>query len=770
MNTELSGLASRTNPLASQLYDSQSRIELVLPTVLISGGLTAGLFRVSELDQWWVYSCLSSLLAAAFCFLNSRTGKWILATLSALAIGALLVVARFFPELLGTLVNSFFDYRTESTGYIHGQVATGSEVLSALLVAVVVASSVVLSTVYVSWATALLVGVCALAYASSFLPLDYFAAAVLAGFVLLALAHIHKRSDARGGMVSSLHVPYIAAAGLCAVLIVAISGADAVKPMSEELRYRSASFIDDMVNDSSNQSMPEGDFHRLGSWQPSEAEVLEVSAAAPKKMYLRNYVGEEYKNSRFVQLDPTERVPNEDTFYWLHQEGFYGHNSLDRAASAVGESESSALEVTKLGVDKQSFPAPYGLASQEHLNPNFIGDGYSRTEDQNLKFEVTDNSLPQWFELQRKISEAQGNSSDVDEFLVREQAYREYVYEHYLAVPDESLIAVDAALNLQSDTVTLSEAKDAIRAALDENLEYSEAVDSQKADSDFVSYVLGNQKKGYSVHYAATATLMLRYMGIPARYVEGYFLSTDDAEALEAYQPFRISEQKAHAWTEYYLDGVGWLPFEVTPGYIDGEESLIQATIDNPASDNEQLGSQLYSGGYEARVRYLQQNNQDQQSSETPPDSSPLSTAVILLWLLLLLLAALITWVVIRRRKLAKFLKRIDTAESSEATALLCAYALRLLSAAGLQPQLHEKDFGVTEWLREDSEFTPNKDLPADAIRARMINLQARFSAEKVAVEDRKFMRQFVESSKEVLAMRSSLWKKARDRLIRPLY
>lgn len=770
MNKESLGLVSRTNPRVSHLYESHSRTELILPTALISGGLAAGFFRVTDIDPWWVYACLSACLAAAFCFLNFGTGKRILIAVSLLTTVALLAVASFSPEHLGTLVNSYLDYRTESTGYIHAHVEAGSGIVSALLVALWIASCVVLSTVYVSWATVLLVFVCVLAYASNFLPRDYFAAAVLAGFILLALAHIHKRSDARGGIVSSWHVPHLAVAGLCAAVVVAIAGTQAIEPLSQELRYRSSSFVDDMVNDTSTQSMPEGDFHHLGSWQPSEVEVLEVSAADPKKMYLRNYVGEKYKNSRFLPLDPETRFPDKDTFYWLHQEGFYGHNSLDRAARAVGESETSNLEITKLDVEKQSLLVPYGLASQEHLEPNFIGDGYSRTQEQTLKFEVSGNSLPQWFELQRKISEAQGSSREADEFLVSEQAYRDYVYKHYLEVPDESLLAVDTALDLQSDTVTLSEAKEAVRAALDENIEYSQAVDSQKATSDFVSYVLGNQKKGYSVHYAATATLMLRYMGIPARYVEGYFLSTQDAQVLEADQRFKISEKKAHAWTEYYLDGVGWLPFEVTPGYIDDEESLIQATIDNPASNNQQLGSQLYSGGYQTRVRQLQLTNQDSQSSNNPPESSLLSAQVILWWLILLLLALLIAWVVIKRRRLAKFLKQIDTAGSSEATALLCAYALRLLSAAGLAPQLHEKDFGVASWLSNDPESAAERDLVANATRARMTNLQARFSTAEVSEEDREFMQQFVDSSKEVLAMRSSSWNKARDRLIHPLY
>lgn len=770
MNGESSGLVSRTDPNVGQLWEHHSRLELALPAALISGGLTASLLHASEIDTWWAYALVAACLAGFSCFLPHSVGKWGLAATSLVAIVGLLALATFVPEQLGTFVNSYREYRTESTGYIHSQVVASGGIVGAVLIVLLIVSCVVLFTVYVSWATLLLALACVLAYASDFLARDYFAAAVLLGFAFLALMKIHRSSDARGGNVSFLHLPHLVVAGIGAALVVAVAGMQSVEPLSKELRYRSSSLIDNVANDSPTQSMPEGDFHRLGSWQPSEQEVLEVSAAAPKKTYLRNYVGEVYENSRFVPLDPAERVPSEDTFYWLHQEGFYGHNSSDQAARALGESKTSELGITKLSVDEQSLLAPYGLATEEHLNPRFIGDGYSRTQDQNLKFDVSDNSLPQWFELQRKISEAQGSNRDVDAYLVREQAYRDYVYEHYLQVPDDALLAVDTALDLQSDTVTLSEAKNAVLNALDKNLEYSEAVNTAKSNTDFISYVLGTQRKGYSVHYASTATLMLRYMGIPARYVEGYFLSAQDAESLVANQPFTISEKKAHAWTEYYLDGVGWLPFEVTPGYIDDEESLIQATIDNPESANEQLGAQLYSGGYEARVRQLQLNSKDPQTSETSPESSPVPTAAILLFLLLLIIAGLIAWVFIRRRKLKRFLKRIDMAERNEATALRFAYALRLLTAAGLQPEIQEKDFGVGSWLNEDPETVPLKDLSEGAARARIINLQARFSSSEVSEADEAFMRNFASDSKEVLVMRSSLLQKARDRLIHPLY
>ena len=114
---------------------------------------------------------------------------------------------------------------------------------------------------------------------------------------------------------------------------------------------------------------------------------------------------------------------------------------------------------------------------------------------------------------------------------------------------------------------------------IDINIMYSTIVASaglglkqHHGDNDFLKYTLEQSKKGYSVHYATAAALMLRYFGVPARYVEGYFISAEEASKYSSMETVELTEAHAHAWTEYYLDGIGWIPFEVTPGYIDEEE------------------------------------------------------------------------------------------------------------------------------------------------------------------------------------------------------
>ncbi|MFR7750238.1 MAG: transglutaminase-like domain-containing protein [Collinsella sp.] len=64
------------------------------------------------------------------------------------------------------------------------------------------------------------------------------------------------------------------------------------------------------------------------------------------------------------------------------------------------------------------------------------------------------------------------------------------------------------------------------------------------------------------------ATLAFRSQGIPARYVEGYRASGERiARAHRSGSALNLTAADAHAWTEVYLDGQGWTPIEVTPGY-----------------------------------------------------------------------------------------------------------------------------------------------------------------------------------------------------------
>mgnify|MGYP004574589399 FL=1 len=75
---------------------------------------------------------------------------------------------------------------------------------------------------------------------------------------------------------------------------------------------------------------------------------------------------------------------------------------------------------------------------------------------------------------------------------------------------------------------------------------------------------VADPQTGEQQRYAQAEALQVH--GIPARYVEGYYLSSA-AVAKGENGTVSLSGQDAHAWVEVYFDGIGWLPGDVTPGY-----------------------------------------------------------------------------------------------------------------------------------------------------------------------------------------------------------
>ena len=79
---------------------------------------------------------------------------------------------------------------------------------------------------------------------------------------------------------------------------------------------------------------------------------------------------------------------------------------------------------------------------------------------------------------------------------------------------------------------------------------------------DFVEYFLMESHRGYCVHFASATTALLQAMGVPARYVVGYSVTVDKADTW-----IDVPRHSAHAWTEVYVKGVGWVPVESSAGF-----------------------------------------------------------------------------------------------------------------------------------------------------------------------------------------------------------
>ncbi len=93
---------------------------------------------------------------------------------------------------------------------------------------------------------------------------------------------------------------------------------------------------------------------------------------------------------------------------------------------------------------------------------------------------------------------------------------------------------------------------------LKSNYHYTLDVPDAPATLDFASHFLFDIQQGYCTYFATAMTVLARSLDLPARYVEGFLADPKGAEAIT------LTARNAHAWTEIYIAGIGWVTFDAT--------------------------------------------------------------------------------------------------------------------------------------------------------------------------------------------------------------
>lgn len=102
----------------------------------------------------------------------------------------------------------------------------------------------------------------------------------------------------------------------------------------------------------------------------------------------------------------------------------------------------------------------------------------------------------------------------------------------------------------------------ALTSFLQQNYLYNLEVDFYPEEADTVDHFLFEAKEGYCEQFASTLCVMARQVGLPSRYVTGYLPGK--------YNPlsgfYEVRALDAHAWSEIYIPGYGWMIFDPVPG------------------------------------------------------------------------------------------------------------------------------------------------------------------------------------------------------------
>ncbi len=134
--------------------------------------------------------------------------------------------------------------------------------------------------------------------------------------------------------------------------------------------------------------------------------------------------------------------------------------------------------------------------------------------------------------------------------------------QQWLTLPDETgRRAKELLRTITGDQSTVEQTVSAVVQFVRASAVYDRAGSAMApGEEDFALWFLEKGDRGYCVHFATAAAVLLRSAGIPARYVTGY---RTDAVAGET---VKVTSDDAHAWVEYYNYRTWtWSILEATP-------------------------------------------------------------------------------------------------------------------------------------------------------------------------------------------------------------
>ena len=313
------------------------------------------------------------------------------------------------------------------------------------------------------------------------------------------------------------------------------------------------------------QNAPRMDFYTAGPRSYTGRAMLEVSASQPGTMYLRGEVYRDYSSQAWTGVEPNST------------------DNLSNYNPMLGTSPVSAT-ITYLTSPRSMVYLPYQTTVVEDKQV---------FSDSPLVFPQAQQSYDVGYIPLDDSPSRLGNIPTLSE--------QEEAYGAYLEVPED--VSGDLLVWFTQAMEELENSGEPIRAnatgeyaselntaaliaqLLERNATYDLRTPRTPSEEDFVTYFLEESHRGYCVHFASAATLLLRTQGIPARYVSGYVTTIPSSSLDQNTREYttRVVDSNAHAWVEIYLYGYGWYPVEVTPTSTGDTPNQSQAPVASTA-------------------------------------------------------------------------------------------------------------------------------------------------------------------------------------------
>ncbi len=372
--------------------------------------------------------------------------------------------------------------------------------------------------------------------------------------------------------------------------------------------------------------------NREMKYKGEEMLQLFTDTYAQSNIFLRGFHGSTYKDGVWAK-------DMKDFSAWCRQEGIDEEEAagillrLHNAGSGRLVADTDSYTLVYTGEKSTTAYLPYGTNLKKGKEQVFTLQGDYKAVKKKKTEEYTVSGLKPNYTGMLTLKGSLTFSEK--EFF---DWYGDYVVQHYLEVPEDMTAVKEMAREILdgrikregTGTDAHKKAEERIRLVnlvaekLSREYKYTLKPDRLPAGQDPVEYFLSEGKKGYCIHFASAAVLILREMGVPARYVSGYLANPKKAEFRGGKYFISVKDSAAHAWVEVYLDEYGWLPVEVTPGSGYGNDPS-QMPADNTSESTESSAEDEIVESSETWEEESASSTEEESGEETGEESSEAS-------------------------------------------------------------------------------------------------------------------------------------------------
>lgn len=416
--------------------------------------------------------------------------------------------------------------------------------------------------------------------------------------------------------------------------------------------------------------LPEGNLNKAYKLQEDDQNMMEVTSQDKKTLYLKAYVGSVYEDGKWEEIHASAyNGENAGILRWLKSKNFDPLRQSAQYQKLTDSKDKLDKNLVKIQIKKASR---YYFYTPESLYRITDGEAKNKTDitilskgifgQREYTFEEISSIKPSELTVADEwVSNPQ--SAAQKQYSEAEEVYRAFVYDNYTK-PDADLTKLINQIfwkDYDSKSDGIYSALNQVRTKLRQNYRYTKSPETAPEGKDPIEWFLTTSHKGNQMLYASAAVEAFRVHGIPARYVEGYYVGASRMEG-SSHGKVSITGKNAHAWVEVYFDGIGWKAIDVTPGYYYNVATL-QKMVNTP--EKIKKNAALKNNGYKGKQTTDSGRRHSNAGEKAKKIVKNIAMLVVGIFMILIILGVIlfafieIRFIILERRK-AKYYENAD--------------------------------------------------------------------------------------------------------------